>query len=303
MKVGIIGAGAMGSLYGGLLSQNNEVYLLDIWKEHVESINRDGLKIEDDNGEKIVFPKATTDSQLLPKLDLVIVFVKSIHTLKALQENRNIIGDETIVLSLQNGYGNSDDIETIVKKENIIAGTTSHGSTLLGPGKIKHAGKGMTYIGALDKNSKYKAELIKEIMQNCSIEIEISDNILELIWSKLIVNIGINPLTALLKVENGKLLRSNYTLTLMENLVYEAIDIAKELGLNFDKETTLEKVKVVAQNTYNNKSSMLQDVLNGRETEIDKINGSVVKVAEKLGKKTPFNETVVTLIKAINDFN
>lgn len=301
MIIGIIGAGAMGSLYGGLLSQKNDVYLIDIWKEHVENINKNGLKIEDNKSNKIVFPKATTDSNLLPKLDLVIVFVKSIHTLYAIKSNESIFGEETIVLSLQNGYGNTMDIESIVKKENIIAGTTSHGATLLGPGKIKHAGKGMTYIGALDKSSKYKAELIKDIMEKCSIETEISDNILELIWSKLIINIGINPLTAILRVENGKLLQSSYALSLMQNLVYEAIDVAKELGLNFDKESTLEKVKIVAKNTYNNKSSMLQDILNGRETEIDKINGAVVSIGEKTGKRTPFNKAIVTLIKSMND--
>ena len=174
MKIGIIGAGAMGSLYGGLLSKQNDVYLIDIWKEHIDCINRDGLKILEDKVENIVYPKATTDSKLVPHLDLVIVFVKSIHTLKAIQSNQDIILDDTVVLSLQNGYGNTEDIETLVKRENIIVGTTSHGATLLGPGKIKHAGVGMTYIGALDEKSRYKAEKIKGIMQNCGIDAEVS---------------------------------------------------------------------------------------------------------------------------------
>ena len=301
MKIGIIGAGAMGSLYGGLLSKQNDVYLIDIWKEHIDCINRDGLKILEDKVENIVYPKATTDSKLVPHLDLVIVFVKSIHTLKAIQSNQDIILDDTVVLSLQNGYGNTEDIETLVKRENIIVGTTSHGATLLGPGKIKHAGVGMTYIGALDEKSRYKAEKIKGIMQNCGIDAEVSENILELIWSKLIINIAINPLTAILKIENGKLLESSYSLDLMQDLVYESVSIAKEIGLNLEKDETLEKVKNVANNTYSNKSSMLQDILNKRETEIDKINGAVVKVGEKVGISTPINSTIVKLVKSMND--
>lgn len=300
MKIGIIGAGAMGSLYGGLLSKQNDVYLIDIWKEHIDCINRDGLKIVEDKVENIVYPKATTDSKLVPHLDLVIVFVKSIHTLKAIQSNQDIILDDTVVLSLQNGYGNTEDIETVVKRENIIVGTTSHGATLLGPGKIKHAGVGMTYIGALDEKSRYKAEKIKGIMQNCGIDAEVSENILELIWSKLIINIAINPLTAILKIENGKLLESSYSLDLMKDLVYESVSIAKEIGLNLEKDETLEKVKNVANNTYSNKSSMLQDILNKRETEIDKINGAVVKVGEKVGISTPINSTIVKLVKSMN---
>ncbi len=300
MKIGIIGAGAMGSLYGGLLSKQNDVYLIDIWKEHIDCINRNGLKIVEDKVENIVYPKATTDSKLVPHLDLVIVFVKSIHTLKAIQSNQDIILDDTVVLSLQNGYGNTEDIETVVKRENIIVGTTSHGATLLGPGKIKHAGVGMTYIGALDEKSRYKAEKIKGIMQNCGIDAEVSENILELIWSKLIINIAINPLTAILKIENGKLLESSYSLDLMKDLVYESVSIAKEIGLNLEKDETLEKVKNVANNTYSNKSSMLQDILNKRETEIDKINGAVVKVGEKVGISTPINSTIVKLVKSMN---
>lgn len=301
MKIGIIGAGAMGSLYGGILSKQNDVYLIDIWKEHIDCINRDGLKIVEDKVENIVYPKATTDSKLVPHLDLVIVFVKSIHTLKAIQSNQDIICDDTIVLSLQNGYGNTEDIETVVKRENIIVGTTSHGATLLGPGKIKHAGVGMTYIGPLDEKSKYKAEKIKKNMEYCGIDTDISENILELIWSKLIINIAINPLTAILKIENGKLLESSYSLDLIKDLVDESISIAKEIGINLEKDETLEKVKNVASNTYSNKSSMLQDILNKRETEIDKINGAVVKVGEKLGISTPINSTIVKLVKSIND--
>jgi len=299
MNIGILGAGAMGSLYGGLLSRNNDVYLIDIWKEHVDTININGLKIVNKDDEIKFYPKATIDANLLPKLDLVIVFVKSIHTLKVIQDNKDIICDETIVLSLQNGYGNAEEIATVVKKENIIVGTTSHGATLLGPGKIKHAGSGITYVGSLDKNSLHKAEKIKQAMRECNIETDISDNILELIWSKLIVNVAINPITALLRIENGKLLESSDTVNLMRNLVYEGVDVARALGLNFEKESTFEKVKDVTKNTYFNKSSMLQDVLNERETEISKINGAVVKEGSRLGIATPINDTIVMLVKSI----
>lgn len=298
MRIAIIGSGAMGSLYGGYLSKgDNEVYLVDIWEEHINRINDKGLIIVEDNIELMTKPRGITDSKGIGPVDLVIVFVKSIHTKNAIENNLPIIGPQTMVLSLQNGYGNSDDISQYVQKSNIILGTTSHGATMLEPGKIKHAGKGKTYIGKLTRDKDENLIKIRELLNEAGFETVISDNVMELIWSKLLVNVGINALTAILEIKNGQLLEWEEGKELLVLAVSEGVRVANGLGLDFDKEEVVSHVMDVARATRENKSSMLQDILNKRKTEIEKINGAIVKEGEKIGLETPVNRVLVDMIK------
>ncbi|MBI6875503.1 ketopantoate reductase family protein [Clostridium aciditolerans] len=299
MKIAIIGAGAMGSLYGGYLSRAGEdVYLVDIWQSHIDEINSNGLIIKEGEEEIVVYPKAFSKAEEIGSVDLAIIFVKSILTEKALANNKAILGSNTLVMSLQNGYGNIEQIEKYVKSENIIAGTTAHGATMLGPGNIKHAGNGVTHIGWLKNNKNNSIEQIAAALKRAGFDTNISDNVMELIWSKLIVNVGINALTAILEVENGKLLDIDETKYLMKLAVEEAIDVAEALGVKFNRDETIEKVMQVAYNTAENKSSMLQDILNKRKTEIETINGAIVREGIKHFVKTPVNTVLLNLIKA-----
>ncbi|CCQ95132.1 2-dehydropantoate 2-reductase [[Clostridium] ultunense Esp] len=298
MRIAIIGAGAMGSLYGGYLSKgDNDVYLVDIWEDHINRINDKGLIIVEKDVEILVKPRGITDSKDMGPMDLVIVFVKSIHTKNAIENNLPIIGPQTMVLSLQNGYGNSDDISQYVQKSNIILGTTSHGATMLEPGKIKHAGKGKTYIGKLTRGKDENLIKIRDLLNEAGFETVISDNVMELIWSKLLVNVGINALTAILEINNGQLLEWEEGKELLVLAVSEGVRVANGLGLDFDKEEVVSHVMDVARATGENKSSMLQDILNKRKTEIEKINGAIVKEGEKIGLETPVNRVLVDLIK------
>lgn len=298
MRIAIIGAGAMGSLYGGYLSKaGNEVYLVDIWKEHIEKINYDGLKIIEGNKEVVAKPIAVTESKGIGIVDLVIIFVKSIHTKGAMENNIPLIGLDTMVLSLQNGYGNAEDIEEFVKKDNIIIGTTAHGATMLEAGKIKHAGKGKTYIGNLmGYNDENVAEL-RDVLTEAGFETIVSDNVMKLIWSKLLVNVGINALTGILEIRNGELLDYEETKEILTLAVSEAVQVANGLGLDFNTEEVIVNVMDIAKATAENKSSMLQDILNNRKTEIDKINGAIVREGGKLGIETTANLTLTDLIK------
>ncbi|MCF6466166.1 ketopantoate reductase family protein [Clostridium sp. Cult2] len=297
MLIAIIGAGAMGSLYGGYLSKNNEVYLVDIWEEHVNRINDKGLVIMEKEEEIAVNPIGVTDSKGIENVDLAIVFVKSIHTKEAIENNKSIIGPKTMVLSLQNGYGNSDDIGEYVEESNIIMGTTAHGATMIEPGRIKHGGKGKTYIGKLIGNNDENVVRIKDVLVEAGFETIISNNVMELIWSKLLVNVGINPLTAILEIKNGQLLEWKESKELLKLAVMEGVNVANGLGLDFNSEEVVANVIDVAKATGENKSSMLQDILNKRKTEIDKINGAIVKEGERLGLETPVNRVLMDLIK------
>jgi 2-dehydropantoate 2-reductase len=300
MKIAVIGAGAMGSLYGGYLSTvAEEVYLIDVWQQHVDAINKNGLSIQEEDEEVVVYPKATSSAEEVGYVDLALVFVKSTITGSALEKNKAILGPDTVVLSLQNGYGNVEQMADYVNINNIIAGTTAHGSTMLAPGHIKHAGKGETHIGWVQNKEDGSIDAISDILSRAGFETIVSDNVMELIWSKLIINVGINALTAILNLKNGELLIYDETKELMRMAILEAVKTAKASGIDFDEEKMVRKVMDIAFATGENKSSMLQDVLNKRKTEIDTINGAVVKLGVKHSVETPVNVVLTTLVKIL----
>lgn len=296
MKTVILGSGAMGSLYGGYLSANNEVTLFDIWKEHIDKINADGLVIEEADGPKVFRPKAVSDPEEAGTADLVIVFVKSTMTRESLEGARQIIGPDTLVMSLQNGWGNHSAMEGIVKKENIIAGTTSHGATLLGPGHIRHAGVGMTTIGTLTGGQE-AAERTAAVLREAGFETAVSGSVMKLIWHKLFINIGINAITALERQPNEIISGTAPLRQASAALVREAVSVACAAGMDFDADAEIESMYAAASATGKNRSSMLQDVERKRRTEITTINGAVVAEARKLGVPAPMNELMTLLIE------
>ena len=298
LKIAVIGAGAMGSLYGGYLSKENDVTLVDIWQQHVDAINNTGLIIEEGFGSVNTYnPKATSDPTTVGKVDLVVLFVKSIQTADALAKNKALIGPNTIMLSLQNGYGNADDMLKYVPQSQVLVGTTSDGSTLMGTGHISHKGKGHTYVGALS-DDQTQAEKVVQILRGAGFDAEVSNNVIDLVWRKLFINIALNPITAILDALNGYVNDNEHAQNAAKLAVYEAVDIANADGMNFDHNKVFNSVLEVACSTAKNRSSMLTDVTNKRETEIDKINGAVVSKAAELGLNTPVNALLINLVKA-----
>lgn len=299
MKIVIIGAGAMGSLYGSFLcGTGNEVWLLDRWKEHIEAVNQTGLIVEKQDSSSLINDlKATCDPKEAGIADLAIIFVKSTMTEKAVKENQAVFGKNTIVLTLQNGLSNIEQIESTISRSQIIAGTTAHGATLLGTGRIKHAGQGKTIIGELNGRMSERILTVKNLFEKAGLEAEISDNVLSLIWDKLMVNVGINALTALTELKNGELLKYIETEGLLEKAVNEAWLVAESKGIKLNFSDPIQHTKEVCRATAFNYSSMLQDILNKRKTEIETINGAIVSEGKKAGIETPVNETLVNLIK------
>lgn len=298
MKIAILGAGAMGCLYGGLLAEaGNDVWLIDVWKDHVDAINTQGLHIEGVSGNRTIKNiKATADSKEIGTVDLAVVFVKSTLTDIAISQNKAVVGENTAVLTLQNGLGNIEKIQSVVNKKNIIAGTTAHGSTMLGPGKIKHAGQGATIIGELDGNTTERMKQMKEMFESAKFETEVSDNILGLIWDKLLVNVGINALTAITELKNGELIEHEETEWILEQSVKEAMRVANAKGIKLGIEDAVAHTKEVCKATAANRSSMLQDVTNKRKTEIIMINGAIVREGEDYEIDTPINNVLTKLI-------
>jgi 2-dehydropantoate 2-reductase len=305
LKIGIVGAGAMGSLFGGRLSQAGEdVILYDIYREHVETIQRDGLVIEDlaSGKQEVCHPGATTEAEDLGDVGILVIFVKSAATEAVARQFSRIAEKTVIAVTVQNGLGNEGILKEHFGAERTAAGVTSQGATFLGPGRIRHAGRGTTHLCMSDRNNE-KLEGFVDALNRAGMETDLEENIDDLIWSKLIINVGINALTALTGLPNGRLLAFSDTKALMADLVAEAVMVAERKGVHLTYSDPLVMVYQVAEKTGGNRSSMLQDFDRKRRSEIDFINGAIVREAEALGLEVPVNRAVTRLVRVLDSIH
>lgn len=300
MKIAIIGAGAMGCIYATYLSRHNDVLLVDVVKAHVDAINENGLVFEHLDGSVETYKnlRATLDTTNEKPADLVILLTKGYQSAEALEKNKALIGGNTTVLSLQNGYGNADEIARYVPENQIVLGTSGGGAIVAGPGHVLHRGQGATHIGCLTEDQS-RAEAIKRAMDEGGVpEVEVVPNVRELVWSKLFVNIGINAICALMNDLNKTVVVNEFAHRASYVLVKEAVDVANAAGMDFDFDKEFANVMHLATVTGENVCSMLADVRNKRRTEVDRINGAVVSEGKKTGKPAPLNELITNLIHA-----
>ncbi len=298
MRIAMVGAGAMGSLFGGLLACVADVWLVDPWREHVEAIRREGLRLLEPDGEHTVNVPATSDPTEVGAVDLAIVFVKSHQTPWAADIAGQLLEPDGLALTLQNGLGNGAVLAQTLGTARVWVGVTAHGATLLGPGSVRHAGSGPTHL-ALRTDVADKVEEAVRLFRQAGLETHLSEDLDSLIWGKLIVNVGINALTAILRVPNGVLAADDVARALMERAVAEAVAVAQAKGISLPYADPLQRVREVAVATAANRSSMLQDVLRGSATEIAVINGAVVREARRLGLSAPVNELLTDLVRAV----
>lgn len=311
MKIAVVGPGALGCLIGGFLTKAGEdVWFLDKNPQRAKKLNDDGIKIGGISGEHNIKVKATCEPREVGVSDLVIICVKSYDTEQATKNAKPLVSDNTLVLTLQNGLGNIEVIGEIVGQEKVIGGVTSHGSTSLSDGHIRHAGKGETIIGRWYQPPARKGARkwqiprrrlgeVASILKKANFETKVSDNIKEMIWSKLIINVGINALTAVTHLKNGNLLGYEWTKTVMRQAVLEATKIAKRRRISLIYSDPIKKVESVCSSTTDNLSSMLQDILRMKRTEIDYMNGAIVREGENLEISTPVNSVLTDLVKTI----
>ena len=297
MKIAVIGAGAMGSVIGGLLAKaGNDVTLVDVWKEAVDAINAKGLRINDE----VVKVRGTTEPGKLAPVDLVLVFVKCYHTEEAVRNALPLIGADTVVLSLQNGWGNGPRIAKIVGEEKLLIGVCYHSATVAGPGHVLHVGKGMTFMGELNGKMSKRLTDIAETFQKAGIEVTPSQEVLKEIWSKLALNVCTLPTSALLRFYAPQLVQHEPMLDLMKELLQEVIAVARaqKIALDFNERWGA-ITGLLRRCAPTAKSSMLQDVEKSRRTEIDVINGAIVEAGERLNIPVPYNRAMVAMVKSL----
>jgi len=300
MKIVIVGPGAMGCLLAAFLSKiKTDLWLFDHNQERAAKLTQSGITLTGISGEWQCRPKASTESKEIGAVDLLIICVKSYDTKTALSHCKGLVGEKTAVLTLQNGLGNIESISEAVGVEKVIGGVTNLGATLLDTGKVRHAGKGETVIGRIDGKVTVEMRVIRESFNKAGLETHISKDIKALLWSKLIINAGINALTAITRLNNGKLTEFEGTRKIMRQAVTEAIRIAKRKRIKLIYDDPLAKVETVCEATGENISSMLQDVLRKKRTEIDFINGVIVRLGQELGIPVPTNALLADLVKTI----
>lgn len=300
METLIIGAGAMGGLFGTLLAPFVPVTFFTTNSRHAEALNRDGLTLATAEGQlRRTTARALTDPRHYgPRADLIIVCTKARSTAQAADTARQLVAPDGLVLTLQNGLGNLEIIQAAVGEARAAAGITAQAATLLGPGQVRHAGCGPTVLAAGPGQAE-KIAAMAALFNRAGIPTTVTDDVQALLWSKLIVNVGINALTALLRVPNGALAEIPECASLMAQAVAEAEAVARALGVRLPDDAPLEKVRQVCAMTAGNRSSMLQDTLMGRPTEIDVINGAVVRKGAETGVPTPVNALLTQLVKAL----
>jgi len=298
-----MGAGAIGSLFGGYLAKAGHDVSFVGRKAHMDKINEKGLIIRGINQEERIQVKCTTNPSDLNAPDIIILTVKAYDTQKALQDALKLLSPSTYLLCLQNGLGTEEIAAKIINKNNIIRGTTSEGALFLEPGEIQHTGRGNTIIGYPYRNADDFLESLQQELIKAGFSTTISDSIEKVVWEKIFVNVAINPFGALTGLRNGELLMIPELKESMKTAILEGLQVAEKLGLDFNEEIPIQKAYKVAEMTARNKNSMLQDIEKGKKTEIDFINGAIVKYGKKVGIKCPINMTLVALVKGLEKRN
>ncbi|MCR5760533.1 MAG: 2-dehydropantoate 2-reductase [Sphaerochaetaceae bacterium] len=303
MRITVLGAGAMGSLFSGYLSRCNDVSVVDVNPVTIETINRDGVTINEKDGSSSVYrPMALSNTKGMPKQDLVVLFVKSMFSVSALESNKNIIGPDTYLMTLQNGAGHESKLLKFADRKHVIIGSTQHNSSLVKPGTINHGGSGITCIGLLD-GVNAELEKIASVFTESGFECKTESNVQKSVWKKMFTNTSASALTALFQVPLGFIHSDENANYLMKQLCIEAVNVANSLGLGFDVEEVYKDVDTVCINAPNGLTSIYADIRDGRRSEVDTISGSVVEAAHEQGIPVPFHEMLVKSIHALENKN
>ncbi|MCK4839178.1 MAG: 2-dehydropantoate 2-reductase [Desulfobulbaceae bacterium] len=305
MKIAVIGPGAMGCLLAGALCDANKVWLLDHNPDRADLLNRQGLVIEEIGHSRSCRVNVTADLRQIGPVELILLCVKAGKVKEVLHAIGPLCNQESLLLALQNGIGHLPLLPEILGDSACWGlGVTSHGATLIGPGYVLHKGQGITRIGlptesiSTDAKSIEKLTAAAQTLTGAGIQTELVPDILNHVWAKLLVNVGINALTAIHDCPNGVLLESVETVAIMEAAVLEAKHVAEKIGITFGDDPW-HVTRQVCLATAANISSMLQDIRARRPTEIEAINGALIRKAAELGLPTPVNEELVRKVKEI----
>ena len=303
MKIVIVGAGAIGLLIGNFLSKGgHQVTFVEVREDIIAALNNQGIGFMDTGAEgqnSVVYTKtkAVRYAADIQECDLVILAVKSFDTFAAIKSVAHLVTKNSPVLSIQTGLGNLETIEKVERRNNILGGFTYMGGAGLGPGVVRLGGLGKTFLGELNGRGSQRAEEICKIFNECDIRTELADHIIRRLWCKIVVYSAINPVTGIMRIKNGQLLDKMESITLAKRLIDEGQQVAEACGISMADFKLYDLFFEACHQTSENISSMLLDLISGRRTEIDALNGTIARLGQEKGVPVETHQTLVDLIK------
>ena len=300
----VLGAGAMGSLFGGLVAEGGlDVTLVDPWQDHIDSIREHGLKMVGFGGDRHISVNATTDPSTIESADIVFVQCKANFNAAAAESVRHLFaaGGETVAISFQNGLGNEEQLAEYFGKDRVLGGLTAQGASIESPGVVRNHAELPSYIGEMSGGLSDRTRTIANLLSGANLPTEASENIRLDIWRKLMANIAISAVSGITGLNIGEIFNDHFGDDVSYAALDEAIAVAKAVGVDLSPDDAREILgKISGPNgTPQNKSSLRVDIENERPSEIDYINGAVVRLAKEHNIAVPVNETLVTLVHAI----
>jgi 2-dehydropantoate 2-reductase len=298
MKIAVVGAGAMGAIFGARFAQaGHDTHLLDVAVPLVDKINSDGITVVRGDDETVTQVPATTDPASVGPVDLVVFCVKCYHTPSAAEAARPLVDSSTVVASLQNGWGNGDVLAGVFPPEQIVVGVTYNSGTVLEIGRVAHPGVGPTTVGSFTDGEGGGPERLAEALTDGGLEATVASPIRPEIWKKLILNAATLPTAALIGMNAGALTAQPEMKELVSETAREAVAVARALGYDIDEQERIDAIHGLLERAGPARGSMLQDFEAGRRTEIDVINGAVVRAAGDTDVPVPINRAFVALVK------
>jgi 2-dehydropantoate 2-reductase len=300
MKIAIVGAGAMGSVYAGLLGDGgNEVWAVDLWAEHVDAIRTRGLVVEGASGNRTVGINATTDPAEVGPCDLVVIATKAMGVEAAAAASRPLLGPETVVLPIQNGLGSADRVAAVLGEERVAIGVVGgFGASVLGPGHVHHNGWELVRLGERRGPATDRIRQIARTWEDAGFRVRVYDDVGPLVWEKLVCNACFSASCAVLERTIGEVLDDADAWSVASRCAREAYDVARARGIALSFDDPVAYARAFGETIRGARPSMLLDLLAGRPCEIDVINGAIPPAAREVGLPAPVNETVTALVRA-----
>jgi len=298
VKIAVVGAGAMGSIFGARFAEaGHTAVLVDVATPLVEKINADGVTVVRDGDETVTRVPATSDPAAVGEVDLVVFCVKCYHTASAAQAARPLVGTDTVVASLQNGWGNGDVLASVFPAHQLAVGVTYNSGTVLELGRVAHPGVGPTVIGPFAGEDGTGAGRVAQALGDGGLEATVVTAVRPEIWKKLILNAATLPTAALTGMPAGTLTAHAPMHELVSAVARESVAVAQALGYAIDEEERVAAIHALLTRAGPSKASMLQDFEAGRRTEIDVINGAVLRAGDETGTPVPLNRALVQLVQ------
>jgi 2-dehydropantoate 2-reductase len=297
MRIVVVGAGAMGGSYGGLLAlQGHEVALIDTWEAHVAAINRDGLKVSGVRGEHVIPLRAATGPEGMGPADLVICFVDSNNTAQAAATAAEVLAPEGFAITFQNGIGNVEALQAVLGRERVLGGSSMCSAAMRGPGHAVLTHHQPTSLGELDGRETARAVALAEALREAGFETKLVPDAMGVIWTKFALNCSINAICATTGLRLGEVARLPELDAFQSRIIDEVLEVCARKGVRLTDPDLRRTVKDHCFHKFS-RPSMLQHVEAGRRTEIDALNGALVREAQALGLAVPYNESLVALLK------